>query len=231
LKRESDLRQIKRATLTNVYEQIEEGKTRELKLILKGDVGGSVEALSDTLEKLSNEEVKVLVIHKGVGPITESDILLAEASDAIIIGFHVRPDLRARELAVKEHVDIRLYDVIYEIESEVKKALEGLLEPEITETISATAEVKNVFKISNVGQVAGCFVRDGTIHKGDKVRVVRDGTVAYDGILASLRRFKDDVKEVSTGMECGIKIENYNDVKVDDVLEFYEVHELARKLK
>ncbi len=231
LKREHDLRQVRRASLSDVYEQIEEGKIRELSLILKGDVGGSVEALSDTLEKLSTGEVKVLVIHKGVGPITESDVLLAEASDAIIIGFHVRPDLRARVLAAKEHVDIRLYDVIYEIESEVKKALEGLLEPEITETISATVEVKNIFRISNVGQVAGCLVQDGTVRQGDKVRVVRDGTVVYDGVISSLRRFKDDVKEVSNGMECGIKVEDYNDVKVGDILEFYRVEELARKLE
>ncbi len=231
LKREHDLRQVKRASLTDVYEQIEEGKVRELNLILKGDVGGSVEALSDTLEKLSTQEVKVLVIRKGVGPITENDVLLAEASNAIIIGFHVRPDLRAREVAAREHVDIRLYDVIYEIESEVKKALEGLLEPEITETISATVEVKSVFKISNVGQVAGCLVQDGTVHKGDKVRLIRDGTVAYQGVISSLKRFKDDVREVSSGMECGIKIENYDDVKVGDVLEFYQVQELARKLE
>ena len=231
LKREHDLRQVKRASLTDVYQQIEEGKTRELNLILKGDVGGSVEALSDTLEKLSTQEVKVLVIHKGVGPITESDVLLAEASNAIIIGFHVRPDLRARGLAAREHVDIKLYDVIYEIESEVKRALEGLLEPEITETVSATVEVKNVFRISGVGQVAGCLVQDGTVHKGDKVRMVRDGTVIYDGVISSLKRFKDDVKEVSSGMECGIKVENYDDVKVGDVLEFYQVHELARKLE
>ncbi len=231
LKREHDLRQVKRASLTDVYEQIEEGKVRELNLILKGDVGGSVEALSDTLEKLSTQEVKVLVIHKGVGPITESDVLLAAASNAIIIGFHVRPDLRARELAAREHVDIKLYDVIYEIEAEVKKALEGLLEPEITETVSATLEVKSVFRISNVGQVAGCLVQDGTVHKGDRVRVIRDGTVAYQGLISSLRRFKDDVREVSNGMECGVKIENYDDVKVGDVLEFYQVHELARKLE
>jgi translation initiation factor IF-2 len=231
LKREHDLRQVRRVSLTDVYGQMEEGKIRELKLILKGDVGGSVEALSDTLEKLSTGEVKVVVIHKGVGPITESDVLLGEASNAIIIGFHVRPDLRARELALKEHVDIRLYDVIYEIESDVKKALEGLLEPEISETISATAEVRDVFKVSNVGQVAGCFVQEGTIHRGDKVRIVRNGTVAYDGVMSSLKRFKDDVREVSSGMECGVKIEAYNDVKVGDILEFYQLQELARKLE
>ncbi len=230
LKREQDLRQVRRASLADVYQQIEEGKARELRLILKGDVGGSVEALSDTLEKLSADEVKVIVIHRGVGPVTESDVLLAEASEAIVIGFHVRTDLRARELASKEGVDIRLYDVIYEIESDVRRALEGLLEPEITETISGTAEVKNVFKISDVGQVAGCFVQDGLVRMGDKVRVIRDGVAIYDGVISSLRRFKDDVKEVSSGMECGIKIEDYNDVKVDDVLEVYQLEEVARKL-
>jgi len=231
LKREQDLRQIRRVTLAEVYEQIEKGQIRELNLILKGDVGGSVEALSDTLEKISANEVKVRVIHRGVGAIIESDVLLAAASDAIIVGFHVRPDLRARELASKEDVDVRLYQVIYEIESDIKKALEGLLEPEVTETISGTAEVKNVFKVSNVGQVAGCFVQEGFMKRGDKVRVLREGVVIYQGIISSLKRFKDDVKEVSIGMECGIKIEDYNDVKVDDLLEAYQVKELARKLE
>jgi len=231
LKREQDLRQIKRVSLAEVFEQIEKGKTKQLNLILKGDVDGSVEALSDTLGKISTSEVRMEVIHRGVGAINESDVLLAEASNAIIIGFHVRPDLRARELASKEDVDIRLYQVIYEIESDIRKALEGLLEPEITETISGTAEVKNVFKVSNVGQVAGCFVQEGFMKRGDKVRVLREGVVIYQGIISSLKRFKDDVKEVSSGMECGIKIEDYNDVKVDDLLEAYQVKELARKLE
>jgi translation initiation factor IF-2 len=231
VKREQDLRQTRKVSLSDVYEQIEEGKTKELNLILKGDVGGSVEALFDTLEKISTGEVKVKVIHRGVGSINESDVLLAAASDAIIIGFHVRPDLRAREMALREKVDIRLYDVIYEIESDIRKALEGLLEPEITETISGAAEVKNVFKVSGVGQVAGCFVQEGNIKRGEKIRVVREGVVAYEGIISSLKRFKDDVKEVASGLECGIKIENYNDVKVGDVLEAFEVTELARKLE
>jgi translation initiation factor IF-2 len=230
VKREQDIRQVKRASLSDVYEHIEEGKIKELKLILKGDVGGSVEALSDTLEKISTSEVKVRVIHKGVGSINESDVLLAAASDAIIVGFHVRPDFRARELSAKEKVDIRLYDVIYEIESNIKKALEGLLEPEITEAILGSAEVKNVFKISGIGQIAGCLVQQGSIKKGGKVRVVRDGVVIYEGIVTSLKRFKDDSKEVTSGLECGIKIESYNDVKEGDVLEAYEVKELARKL-
>jgi len=231
LKREQDLRQARRVSLAEVYEQIEEGKTKELNLILKGDVGGSVEALSDTLEKISTSEVRVEVIHRGVGSIIESDVLLAAASNAIIIGFHVRPDLRARELASKENVDIRLYEVIYEIESDIRKALEGLLEPEITETISGTAEVKDIFKVSNVGQVAGCFVAEGALKRGDKVRLIRDGVVVYKGIISSLKRFKDDVKEVTSGLECGIKIEDYNDVKVGDLLEAYQVKELARKLE
>lgn len=230
VKREQDIRQVKRASLSDIYEHIEEGKIKELKLILKGDVGGSVEALSDTLEKISTPEVKVRVIHKGMGSINESDVLLAAASDAIIIGFHVRPDFRARELAAKEKVDIRLYDVIYEIEANIKKALEGLLEPEITETVLGSSEVRNVFKISGIGQVAGCFVQQGSIKKGGKVRVIRDGVVIYDGIVSSLKRFKDDVKEVTNGLECGIRIESYNDVKEGDVLEAYEVKELARKL-
>jgi translation initiation factor IF-2 len=231
VKREQDLRQIRKVSLSDVYEQIEEGKTKELNLILKGDVGGSVEALSDTLGKISTGEVKVKVIHRGVGSINESDVLLAAASDAIIIGFHVRPDLRAREVALREKVDIRLYDVIYEIESDIRKALEGLLEPEITETISGTVEVKNVFKVSGVGQVAGCFVQEGSIKRGEKIRVIREGVAVYEGIISSLKRFKDDVKEVASGLECGIKIENYNDVKVGDVLEAFAVTELARKLE
>ncbi|NIM98159.1 MAG: translation initiation factor IF-2 [candidate division Zixibacteria bacterium] len=231
LKREQDLRRARKASLSEMYEQIEEGRTKELKLILKGDVGGSVEALSDALEKISTSEVKVAVIHRGVGSINESDVLLAAASNAIIIGFHVRPDLRARELAPKEDVDIRLYDVIYEIESDVRKALEGLLEPEVTETVSGTAEVKDVFKISGVGQVAGCLVQEGSVKRGDKVRVIRNGVVVYEGMISSLKRFKDDAKEVSSGMECGIKVEDYNDVKVGDLLETYQIEELARKLE
>ncbi len=202
LKREQDLRQIKRLSLTDIYQQIEEGKIKDLNLIIKGDVDGSVEALSDTLEKISTAEVRVNVIHKGVGSINESDVLLAAASQAIVIGFHVRPDSRAREVALREKVDVRLYEVIYEIESDIKKALEGLLEPEISETVLGTAEVRDVFRVPRVGQVAGCFVIEGNIKRGDKVRIIRDGTVIYDGIILSLRRFKDDVREVISGFEC-----------------------------
>jgi translation initiation factor IF-2 len=231
IKREQDLRRARKVSLSNVYEQIKEGKTKELNLVLKGDVGGSVEALSDALEKISTSEVRVKVIHRGVGSINESNVLLAAASQAIVIGFHVRPDLRAREVASKEEVDVRLYDVIYEIESEVRKALEGLLEPEITETVSGTVEVKEVFKISGVGQVAGCFVQEGLVKSGDRMRVIRDGVVIYKGVVSSLRRFKDDVKEVPSGTECGIKIQDYNDIKAGDLLEAFQVKELARKLE
>jgi translation initiation factor IF-2 len=231
LKREQDLRQIKKLSLTDIYQQIEEGKVKDLNLVIKGDVDGSVEALSDTLEKISTSEVRVRVIHKGVGSINESDVLLAAASSAIVIGFHVRPDIRAREVASKEKVDMRLYEVIYEVESDIKKALEGLLEPEISETVSGTAEVKDVFKIPKVGQVAGCSVKVGNIKRGDKVRVIRDGVVAYNGTISSLKRFKDDVREVTNGLECGIRIEDYNDIKTGDIIEAYQVRELSRKLE
>ncbi|MCK4384924.1 MAG: translation initiation factor IF-2, partial [candidate division Zixibacteria bacterium] len=228
---EQDLRQIKRFSLTGIYQQIEEGKVKDLRLIIKGDVDGSVEALSDTLEKVSTPEVRVRVIHRGVGAVNESDVLLAAASQAIVIGFHVRPDIRARGVALREKVDIKLYEVIYEVESDIKKALEGLLEPEISETISGTVEVRDVFMVSKTGQVAGCFVREGNIKRGDKVRVIRDGVVAYDGMISSLKRFKEDVREVTSGLECGIKIEDYNDIKIGDVIEAYQVTELARKLE
>jgi translation initiation factor IF-2 len=190
-----------------------------------------VEALSDTLEKISSPEVRVKVIHRGVGAINESDVLLAAASQAIVVGFHVRPDVRSRELASREKVDIRLYEVIYEVESDIKKALEGLLEPEISETISGTAQVREVFRVPKVGQVAGCLVTEGNIKRGDKVRVIREATVIYDGIILSLKRFKDDVREVANGFECGIKIEDYNDMKIEDVIEAYQVEEVARKLE
>ncbi len=204
---------------------------KELRVIVKGDVDGSVEALADLLSKISDSEVKVSVIHKGVGAINENDVLLAAASQAIIVGFHVRPDLRARELAAKEKVDIRLYTVIYEAQEEIKKALEGLLTPEIKEKITGTAEVRQVFKISKVGTIAGCHVQSGAVRRIDRIRVVRDGVIAYDGKIEALKRFKDDAREVAAGFECGIKIENFNDIKVGDVLECYELLSVARKLE
>jgi len=231
LKREKELRLLQSVALEEVYQKVKEGAIKELRLIIKGDVDGSVEVLSDTLEKMSTSEVKVTVIHKGVGAIAESDVLLAAASQAIVIGFHVRPDLRARELAAQQGVDIRLYTIIYEVQNEIKKALEGLLAPEIKENIKGVVEVREIFRISKVGVIAGCLVQKGSIRLGDQVRVIRDGQTIYQGKIGSLRRFKDDVKEVASGMECGVKIENYNDLKPQDILEVFEVIRLARKLE
>jgi translation initiation factor IF-2 len=229
LQREQEFRRVRKVTLDEFYSQVEAGRS-ELRLILKGDVDGSVEALADALEELSRDEVRVDVIHRGVGAITESDVMLAAASDAIVIGFHVRPDVRARETAAREGVDIRLYRVIYEVVEDVRKAMEGLLAPEEREVIQGTAEVRNVFKIPKVGQVAGCFVTDGTIPRSANVRVIRDGVEVYAGRIASLRRFKDDVREVKSGFECGIALENFNDVKVGDVLEAFTVEQRERTL-
>jgi translation initiation factor IF-2 len=231
IRREQDFRHLKRVALSNVYDQIREGQISELNLIIKGDVDGSAEVLCDTLEKLSDDEVRVVIIHRGVGAINENDVLLAAASRAIIIGFHVRPDANAREVAAREKVDIRLYTVIYEVESEVRKALEGLLSPEETEEVKGTAEVRNLFKIPKQGLVAGCYVQSGAISRSDRIRVVRDGVGVYDGLIGSLRRFKDDVREVASGFECGINVENFDDVKVGDVLETYVVIQVARKLQ
>ncbi len=229
LQREQEFRRSRKITLDEFYSQMEAGQS-ELRLILKGDVGGSVEALADSLEELSRDEVRVAVIHRGVGAITESDVMLAAASNAIVIGFHVRPDVRAREAAAREGVDIRLYRVIYEAVDEVRKAMQGLLAPEEREVVHGTAEVRNVFKIPRVGQVAGCFVTDGTIPRSANLRVVRDGTEVYSGRIASLRRFKDDVREVTAGLECGIVLENFADIKEDDVLEVYETKQVEQTL-
>ncbi|KPK99613.1 MAG: hypothetical protein AMJ90_09235 [candidate division Zixibacteria bacterium SM23_73_2] len=227
--REKELRRKKLVSLLNLKEQASEEGIKELKLIIKADVVGSIEALSDSLEKLSIPDLKVNIIHKGTGAINESDVLLAAASQAIIIGFHVRPDMRAKEAAQREKVDIRLYNVIYEVEKEIKAALEGMLEPETKEVIIGTAEVRDIFRIPKIGQVAGCYVQEGNLTRGDRVRVIRDGVVIYDTILSSLRRFKDDVKEVASGFECGAKVENFEDLKQNDSLETYQVVEIARK--
>ncbi|MEW5800234.1 MAG: translation initiation factor IF-2, partial [Bacteroidota bacterium] len=231
LKREQDFRQVRFVTLDEISEQIQAGvKVRELSIVVKGDVDGSVEALADSLMKLSNAEVKVHVIHKGVGAISESDVVLAAASKAVIVGFHVRPNLNARRLAETEKVDIRLYNIIYDAINEIKNALEGLLAPTITEEVVATVEVRETFKVPKIGLVAGCFVLDGKITRNSKVRLTRDGLTVYEGTLASLRRFKDDVKEVEKGFECGIGLENFNDVKVGDIIEAYKMVETKRKL-
>ena len=231
LKREQEYRFLEKAGLGTIYEQIAEGKIKELKVIIKGDVDGSVEALSDILERISSPEVKLRVIHKGVGAINESDVLLALASKAIIIGFHVHPDFRAREIAHREKVVIKFYNIIYEAEKDIKGLLEGLLEPERQEQISGTSEVRNVFKVSKIGQVAGVYVLSGSLKRGDKIRLIRDGINIYEGIISSLKRFKEDVREVNSGFECGVKIENFNDLKTGDIIEAYEITELARKLE
>ncbi len=230
VKREQTFHRISKTSLENVYERIQEGETKDLKLILKGDVDGSVEVLADALGKIGSDEVQVNIIRRGVGAISESDVLLATASEAVIVGFHVRPDTRARELAASEGVDIRLYDVIYEVQDDIRKALEGMLAPEEVEEPVGSAEVKDIFKISRIGTVAGCEVTEGAARANARVRVVRDGTVIYNGKVQTLRRFTDEAKEVIAGLECGIKVENFNDLKVGDVLEMYRVVQHERKL-
>jgi len=228
LLREQEFRLHKHVTLTDLYSQIKAGKVSDLAVVLKGDVDGSVEALQDSLTKLSTEEVKLRVIHRGVGQISESDVLLAAASNAVIIGFHVKPDPRAVELGMKEKVDIRLYDVIYEAVENVKDAMSGLLAPEIRESVVGTAEVRKVFRTTKSGTIAGCMVTSGVVRRGAQVRVVRDGTVIHETSVAQLKRFKDDAREVSEGFECGILLDGFNDVKEGDVLEAYETREIER---
>lgn len=230
LKREQDQKQIHHITLDELAKQISIGGVKELALIVKGDVDGSVEALSDSLMKLSNQEVIVRVIHKGVGGISESDVLLAAASNAIIIGFHVRPNINARKLAETQKVDIRLYSVIYNAISEVKSALEGLLSPLISEEVTGTIEIRDTFKVPKSGTVAGCYVLEGKITRNNKIRLIRDGIVVHEGGIGNLRRFKDDVKEVDAGYECGLNIENFNDIKVGDIIEAYKIVETKKTL-
>jgi translation initiation factor IF-2 len=230
LKREQDFRQSRRVTLDDISQHIKDGQVRDLPVIVKADVDGSAEALSDSLMKLSTNEVKVQVIYKGVGGISESDVLLAMASSAVIIGFHVRPNLKARQLAQKEDVDIRIYSIIYDAINEVKNALEGMLAPTITEEVTATVDVRDVFKISRIGTIAGCHVRDGKIMRNNHIRLVRDGIEVFDGTIASLKRFKEDVREVEQGFECGISLENFNDIKNGDIIEAYKTVETKRKL-
>ncbi|HLN52578.1 MAG TPA: translation initiation factor IF-2 [Lentimicrobium sp.] len=230
LQREQGIRTQKHITLDEIGRRIAIGDFKELNIIVKGDVDGSVEALADSLLKLSTPEVQVNIIHKSVGAVTESDVLLASASNAIIVGFQVRPSLSARKLAEQEQIDIRMYSIIYTAINEIKAAIEGMLSPEIEEKIVCNLEVRDVFKITKVGTVAGCMVLDGKIHRNTKVRIIRDGIVVYTGNLGSLKRFKDDVKEVSAGYECGLNIENFNDIKVKDIIEGYEEVEVKRKL-
>jgi len=230
LQREQGIRTQKHITLDEIGRRIAIGDFKELNIIVKGDVDGSVEALSDSLMKLSSAEVQVNVIHKSVGQVTESDVLLASASNAIIVGFQVRPSVQARKLAESEQIDIRNYSVIYNAINEIKSAIEGMLSPEIEEKILCNIEIREIFKITKVGTIAGCMVLDGKINRNTKIRIIRDGIVVYTGSLASLKRFKEDVKEVVGGQDCGLSIENYNDIKVGDIIEGYEQTEIKRKL-
>ena len=230
LVREQGMRTKRHITLDEIGRRLAVGNFKELKLIVKGDVDGSVEALTDSLMKLSTEEIAIHVIHSGVGQITESDVLLASASDAIIVGFQVRPSAKARQIAENEEIDIRTYSIIYQAIEEIKSAMEGMLSPEVIEKIIGTVEVRDVFKISKVGTIAGAYVTDGKIERKSKLRVIRDGVVMHDGELSSLKRFKDDVREVLKGFECGLQIERFNDIEVGDYLEVYKQEEVKRKL-
>jgi translation initiation factor IF-2 len=230
LAREQGLRTQKILTLDEIGRRIEQGGFQELNVIVKGDVDGSIEALSDSLIKLSTDKIAVRVIHKAVGQISESDVALAVASEAIIIGFQVRPSAAARKAADTHGVEIRLYSIIYDAIEEVKEAMEGMLAPEVREEVTATIEVRQVYHISKVGTVAGAYVIDGKVARSNKVRVIRDGIVVHTGDILALKRFKDDVKEVSTNFECGISIVNYNDLREGDTLEAFQEIEVKAKL-
>ena len=228
LLREQSLRTQKHITLDEIGRRIAIGDFKELNIIVKGDVDGSVEAFSDELLKLSTSEVQVNVIHKAVGAITESDVMLASASDAIIIGFQVRPVPQARKLAEKEEIDIRLYSIIYQATEEIQAAVEGMLSPKTEEKITCNIEVREVFNITKVGTIAGCYVLDGKVTRNTKIRLIRDGIVIHTGSLGSLKRFKDDVKEVNSGYECGLNIDKFNDIKIGDIIEGYEIVNVSK---
>jgi translation initiation factor IF-2 len=229
--REAEMAKTTKVSLEDLYQQIQAGDAKELRVVLKGDVHGSVEALADALQRMSTKEVRLNVLHSSVGGITESDVLLASASNAIVIGFNVRPESKATTLAGREGVDIRLYTVIYDAVNDVRAALEGLLEPTLRERSVGRAEVRQTFSISGLGLVAGCSVTDGKLTRSARVRLVRDNVVVYTGSFASLRRFKDDVREVATGFECGLSLDNYQDVKVGDVIEAFDLEQVARRLE
>ena len=230
LLREQNVRTQRHITLDEIGRRIALGEFKELNMILKGDVDGSVEALTDSLQNLSTDEIQVNIIHKGVGAITESDVLLASASDAIVIGFNVRPMGNARAIADKEEIDIRSYSIIYDAINDVKDAMEGMLSPEMKEEITGTAEIRETYKISKVGTIAGCMVTSGKIFRNSGIRLIREGVVVHSGNLVSLKRFKDDVKEVSKGYDCGIQIKNFNDIQQLDVLECFQEVAIKKKL-
>ena len=231
LQREQSVRTQKHITLAEIGRRIALGQFKELNIILKGDVDGSVEALSDSFSKLSTEEIQVNIIHKGVGAITETDVLLASASDAIIIGFNVRPQGNAKQLAEKEEIDIRNYSIIYDAIDDLRDAMEGMLSPELKEEITGTAEIREIFKVSKIGSIAGCMVTDGKVFRNSKIRLIREGVVVFTGELATLKRFKDDVKEVSKGYDCGMQIKGYNDIEELDLIEAFQEVEVKKKLK
>ncbi len=231
LQREQSVRTQRHITLDEIGRRIALGEFKEINIILKGDVDGSVEALTDSFQKLSTEEIQVNIIHKGVGPITESDVLLASASDAVIIGFNVRPAGNARQLADKEEIDVRTYSIIYDAINDLKDAMEGMLTPEMKEEITGTAEIRETFKISKIGTIAGCMVTSGKIIKNNGIRLIRDGIVIYTGDLSSLKRFKDDAKEVAKGYDCGMQVKNYNDIKEGDIIEGYQEVAVKKKMK
>jgi len=230
LQREQGTRVKKHITLDEIGRRIAIGDFQELNVIVKGDVDGSIEALSDSLLKLSTEQIQVNIIHKSVGAISESDIMLAAASDAIVIGFQVRPSVSARKIAEVEEIDIRLYSIIYDAIEELKSAMEGMLKAKIEEQVTATVEIRETFKISKVGTIAGCMVTDGKVNRNNKIRVIRDGIVVFTGMLGTLKRFKDDVKEVAKGYECGLNIDKFNDIKEGDIIEAYEEVEVKQTL-
>ena len=230
LLREQNVRTQRHITLDEIGRRIALGDFKELNLILKGDVDGSVEALTDSLQKLSTEEIQVNIIHKGVGAITESDVLLASASDAIVIGFNVRPMGNARLIAEKEEIDIRSYSIIYDTINDVKDAMEGMLSPEMKEEITGTAEIRETYKISKVGTIAGCMVTSEKIYRNSGIRIIREGVVIFSGNLVSLKRFKDDVKEVAKGYDCGLQINNYNDINEGDIVESFQEIAIKKKL-
>ena len=230
LQREQAVRTQRHITLDEIGRRIALGDFKELNIILKGDVDGSVEALTDSFLKLTTEEIQVNIIHKGVGAITESDVLLASASDALIIGFNVRPMGNARQIADKEEIDIRMYSIIYDAINDLKDAMEGMLSPIMKEEITGTAEIRETFKISKVGTIAGCMVTNGKILRSSGIRLIREGVVVFTGELASLKRFKDDAKEVAKGYDCGLQVLNYNDIKVDDIVEGFQEVAIKKKL-
>ncbi|NQT27950.1 translation initiation factor IF-2 [candidate division KSB1 bacterium] len=231
LKREQGFRQVRRLTLDQISKQIAEGEVKELSIILKADVDGSVEVLADSLMKLTNEDVAIRIIHKGVGAITESDVILAAASQAVIVGFHIVPTSKAKEEAAREEVDIRLYKVIYDVVNDIKLALSGLLEPEISEEILGEVEIRGVFKASKVGKIAGCYVQTGKVTRNGMARLIRDGIPIYEGKISTLKRFKDDAKEVAAGFECGLTLDKYSDIKEGDIVEVYHLIETERTLE